>query len=252
VHSSASGNRQWSKLIGLLQTRYRVIAINLFGYGDTSAWPGERPLMAADQAELIAAIVASVPGPIALVGHSLGGVVALEAAAKFGKRTGVVVAFEPILFADLKVRGPSDAFEEIAGMGRRFGELAERGDWDAVGRLFIDYWAAEGTWDAMPEKSRQNTHAMLPPVVREWEMVMTGTRPLDQWQALSAPVHVIHAEDTRAPTRAIANLIGMTYPHWHAHAVASGGHMAPLARPDLINPIITKAIDAALARPALA
>ena len=35
--------------------RYRVIAVNLFGYGKTSPWPGTRPLVAADQAELVAA-----------------------------------------------------------------------------------------------------------------------------------------------------------------------------------------------------
>ena len=39
VHSSASGNRQWRSLTELLQGRYRVLAVNLFGYGKTSACP---------------------------------------------------------------------------------------------------------------------------------------------------------------------------------------------------------------------
>lgn len=54
VHSSASGHRQWQRLVEALQSRYRLLAINLLGYGKTSSWPGTRPLTAADQAELIA------------------------------------------------------------------------------------------------------------------------------------------------------------------------------------------------------
>jgi pimeloyl-ACP methyl ester carboxylesterase len=247
MHSSASGNRQWRPLIDNLKDHHRVIAINLFGYGESSSWPGKRPLTAADQVELVAGVVASVPGPLALVGHSMGAVVAFEAAVRFNKRVTALVAFEPIFFADLKVHGPADAFTEIDGMARRFSQLAARNDWDGVGNLFIDYWAAPGAWQAMPDKSKQYTRAMLPPVLHEWEMVMSGVRPLEAWNAITAPVHIIHSSDTRAPTRAIANLLGKTYPYWHAHRVPSGGHMAPLARPDLVNPFIERAIDAEMA-----
>ena len=247
LHSSASGNRQWRRLIDNLKDRHRVIAINLFGYGETSPWPGKRPLTAADQVELIAGAIAAVPGPLALVGHSMGAVVAFEAAVRFNTRVRALVAFEPIFFADLKAHGPADAFLEIEGMAGRFNQLAARNDWDGVGRHFIDYWAAAGAWEAMSDKARQITRAMLPAVVPEWDMVMSGARPLEAWKAITTPVHVIHSSDTRAPTRAIANLLGRTYTHWHAHRVPSGGHMAPLARPDLVNSLIERAIDAEMA-----
>jgi len=111
--------------------------------------------------------------------------------------------------------------------------------------LFIDYWAAPGTWAAMPRERRESTIEMLAPVVHEWEMATTGIRPLDGWGAITAPVHLIHADDTRAPTRAIVNLLAEHYPGWHTHAVPSGGHMAPLSRPDLVNPLIAAVLDAA-------
>jgi len=251
LHSSASGNRQWRQLVESLQARHRVLAINLFGYGETSRWPGTRPLTAADQAELVAGVLASVPGPLAVIGHSMGAVVAFEVAARLGKRVSALVAFEPIFFGDLKARGPADAFEEINAVAMQFARLAERDDWDAVGELFVDYWAAPGTWQAMPDKSKQYTRAMLPPVLHEWEMVMSGVRPLDGWKDITAPVHLIRAKDTRPPTRAIADLLGKTHPHWRLHEVRSGGHMAPLSRPDLVNPLVQEAIaDATQAAPA--
>jgi len=38
VHSSVSGNRQWRAMSEALRDRYRVLAINLYGYGDTTPW----------------------------------------------------------------------------------------------------------------------------------------------------------------------------------------------------------------------
>jgi pimeloyl-ACP methyl ester carboxylesterase len=243
VHSSASGNRQWRALTESLQSRYRLIAVNLFGYGKTSAWPGTRPLTAADQAELVAAAAALVSEPVALVGHSLGGAVALEAAVRLADRVRVLVAFEPILFGLLETHGPAGAYREVADLARRFTELARSGDWNAAGELFIDYWARPGTWAAMPNERRQNTIAMLPAVVQEWGMAATGIRALDGWRAIPAPVHLIYAADTRAPTRAIVTLLATAYLDWHVHEVPSGGHMATLMRPDLVNPLIAAALD---------
>jgi len=243
VHSSASGHRQWRRLVETLQGRYRLIAVNLFGYGKTSSWPGARPLTAADQAELVAAAAALAGEPVAIVGHSLGGLVALEAAARLAGRVRVVVAFEPILFGDLKVHGPARAYDEIVGLASRYRELARRSDWNAAGEWFVDYWTGPGAFAATPDERKQNMLAMLPAVVHEWDMATSGTRPIEGWRAITAPVHLIHAADTRTPTREIMKLLARSYPDWHVHEVPSGGHMAPVTRPDLVNPVIAAAID---------
>jgi pimeloyl-ACP methyl ester carboxylesterase len=41
VHSSVSGARQWRRLMRDLKDQFRVRAVNLFGYGKTTAWPAE-------------------------------------------------------------------------------------------------------------------------------------------------------------------------------------------------------------------
>src|SRR5262245_8317904 len=80
LHSSASGNRQWRRLSDELKSRYRLIAVNLFGYGATTPWAGKEELTLGDAANLVVAVADHVDEPAALVGHSLGAAVALEAA----------------------------------------------------------------------------------------------------------------------------------------------------------------------------
>jgi pimeloyl-ACP methyl ester carboxylesterase len=244
LHSSASSHRQWQRLAETLRDRYRIIAVNLFGYGKTSAWPGTRPLDAADQAELVAAVADLAAGPVALVGHSLGGAVAFEAAARLAGRVRLLVAFEPVLFGHLKMHGPPGAYEEIAGVAARFNALASADKWDAAGEWFVDYWTGSGAWAALPDARRRAMLAALPAVAHEWPMAMRGIRPLDGWRAIAAPVHLVHAADTRAPTREIVKLLAWAYPGWTVHEVPSGGHMAPLTRADSVNGLIGAIVDA--------
>ena len=53
LHSTAAGNKQWKKLIEFLGEDYHSIAPNLFGYGETVAWTGQKPQTLEDQAEII-------------------------------------------------------------------------------------------------------------------------------------------------------------------------------------------------------
>jgi pimeloyl-ACP methyl ester carboxylesterase len=245
LHSSASGNRQWRRLSDDLKDRYRLIAINLFGYGATTPWAAGRELTLGDATDLVVAVADRVDGPIALVGHSLGAAVAFEAALTLGRRVRVLVAFEPILFYLLEVHGPSAAYAEIAKVASAYGERAAAADWANVGELFIDYWSGPGTWAGLGDERRISLARLLPTVVHEWKAVINPWRALAEWSAIAAPTHLIRAADSRAPTRAIVALLAATNPPWRLHEVAFGGHMAPVAQPDVVNPLITQLLDEA-------
>lgn len=245
VHSSASGNRQWRKLMQAMQDRHRLIAVNLFGYGETSRWPAERPLTVADQSALIETAAVLDPGPVALIGHSLGGAVSLEAALHPGNRLKTLIIFEPILFHLLRMCGETTAATEIETLGAGFGERTQRGDWDAAGECFIDYWSGTGFWRAMPEERRKSILLMLPPVTHEWEMIRTTTRAIHEWSTIKAPVNLVSAADSKITTRRVAALLAKANPHWHFHELPSGGHMAPVANAAAFNGLVQKILSTA-------
>lgn len=245
LHSSAAGNRQWRKLVEERAAQNRLMAVNLFGYGATSNWPNERSMTLDDQVNIVTAVAHFADDPITLIGHSLGGAIACATAHRLGDRLCALIAFEPILFYLLRQMGETEAYAEIDKVRRTYNELAGKNDWDGVGRHFVDYWGGHGAWESMSDERRFRALQLLPPVVHEWAMVGTDGPSIDHWKEIKAPVHILYAADTRLPTRKIAELLRREIPHWHFHEIPTGGHLAPISRPDLVNPVMAKILDAA-------
>ena len=60
---------------------------------------------------------------------------------------------------------------------------------------------------------------------------------------------VVSDPNTVAPIRAINALLRRHCPFWTYREIAEGGHMAPLTRPEMINPIVRSFLSAPLKPP---
>ena len=243
AHSSVSGNRQWLTLIDSLKDRYRVVAPNLIGYGETTPWAGTVQQTLRDQAELLLPLCAEVKGPVHLVGHSFGGAVALKAASLLGSRAGRLVLFEPTLFYLLAQNGRDEAFHEAKALAdhvRHFGAL---GDWPTASSRFADYWLGDGVWAAMPERRRTAFAAALPSAVYEFDAGLGESLTIDLCRSLKARIMVMYDADARRTVREIVEILEDACPHWTFKRVTGGGHMAPLTHPELVNQIIREFIE---------
>lgn len=84
LHGRGNAASTWFPLLPALARTHRVLALDLPGFGGSSPTPG--PLRTAGEglrffAEPVETVLADLaPGPMTLVGHSLGGLVALELA----------------------------------------------------------------------------------------------------------------------------------------------------------------------------
>jgi len=79
----------------------------------------------------------------------------------------------------------------------------------------------------------------LKPNYFEWDAVMNETTPLEQWATLM-PRDTLLVCDPRTvlPIREIAALLHRSNPGWVYKEAPNAGHMAPMTRPELINPLI--------------
>jgi len=76
VHGAGQAGRMWKAQATGLSDRYTVVAPDLPGFGGTAG-----PFTVASAAEHVGALVRQVDPPVFVVGHSLGGVVAMTVAA---------------------------------------------------------------------------------------------------------------------------------------------------------------------------
>lgn len=245
IHSSVSANRQWRALIETLKPSYRVLAINLFGYGETTPWAPPAVQTLTDHAELVRAICGPLDRPVHLVGHSFGGSVALRTAQLMGAEVGELILLEPNPFYLLKEHGRIAAYDEARALRNDVKTQGATGDWTAVAERFSDYWVGEGAWAAMPEKRRATFIASIPPNFFEWDALDEEHTTIEGWSTLPAHVHVLCARDTKRSVREIYELFRERCPAWQFADIPEGGHMAPLSRPELVNPMIKDILDRA-------
>ncbi len=148
LHATLSTGRQLRPLARALAAPgdLRVVAPDRRGSGRRRLDPPRAVAMAEHVADLAAFLDAEGVGRAVLVGHSFGGVVAIEAAARLPERVAEVVVYEPPYgaLADAAVR-PFFAVVE-----RETREALARDGRAGAARAFIERVAGPGTWDALP------------------------------------------------------------------------------------------------------
>ena len=240
VHSSMSGARQWSALIRDLMDFSLVRAVNLFGYGSTPAWSKVESPSLDDYAELVARAVPHTADHVSLVGHSFGGAVAMQAAARqLRGRVKKLVLIEPSLFYLLDYCGRRKVYGEILKLSKCTRRHIADGIPEAAAERFIDYWGGPGTWAASPsdrQASFTRSMALLP---YEWDAVLEGEATPAEWRtALPQDTLVISSANTPRPSRELVEVLLQACPAWEFASIFDGGHMAPLTHPQIVNPII--------------
>jgi len=244
IHSSVSGNRQWRSLVENLIDRFHVLAINLYGYGETMPWPDDSTQTLSDQAKLVLALCSKMQAPISIVGHSFGGSVALKVASFLGCQVDKMVLLEPNPFYLLKQHNRIDAYQESQEMFDHVKKYGANDDWIKVAEKFADYFVSDGTWESMSEKRRQAFVTSLAPNFYEWDATMNAKTSINEWKEIEAKTLVVSALKTRRAFREIVELFSATCYHWSFTQIPEGGHMAPLTHPDQINPVIRQFLEA--------
>ena len=98
VHGTPGSAKVWEAMLDAPRGGYHLTAIDRPGFGETT--PLDVEVRLTRQAEVLEPLLTHEPA--ILVGHSLGGSVVLEAAARFGERVGGVVVAAGALDPDLE------------------------------------------------------------------------------------------------------------------------------------------------------
>ncbi len=253
LHSSMSSKSQWRELTESLRDRYRLIAIDLLGYGE-SAMPGDRYSLR-DEVRLVESVLARELQPgeqFHLIGHSYGGIVALQLAAQEQPhRIRSLSLFEPIAFHLLPARDPDLA--ELEAVRREIAERLIAGDARGGAGCFVDCWSGAGAFAQLREERQSVLAAQVPKVLLEYRAVAEEAGNAAAYRRIDVPICLVAGRWSPEVAQRLTTIFTEILPHASYFEVAAG-HMAPITHPALVNPIFeqfVRAVDSSERRKAV-
>ena len=120
VHGGIGDRARWTPMLSLFSAHFRACAMDRRGHGESGDNPGDYGLH--KEAEDVAAVVDAQAGPVFVLGHSYGGVAALEAAF-LTRNIARLVLYEPPV---MDRTGPETiaGIEDLVRRGRRADAVA--------------------------------------------------------------------------------------------------------------------------------
>ncbi|AWL11370.1 2-succinyl-6-hydroxy-2,4-cyclohexadiene-1-carboxylate synthase [Saliniradius amylolyticus] len=245
LHSSLSSARQWQALISELQGHWRILNLDLLGYGQAPApHDKERPFSLAQEVQRIEGILADYEvESFTLVGHSFGGAVALKLAYELGDRVESMALFEPVAFHLLNP--DSEGLTEVLSIS---GQMTQADNFQAA-QQFVDYWNGKGYFAALPERLQAGMAAQVPKVRQDFEGLIGEGYTLTDYRALTLPCLLMAGEQSRRSSRAVAKALSHTLPDCR-FTFTPGGHMAPISHSEAVNKHILCFLDSISSHPA--
>ncbi|MXU65120.1 alpha/beta fold hydrolase [Oceanomicrobium pacificus] len=246
LHCSSSHSGQWKGLMETLSPRFRIVAPDLHGYGRSAPLPRDGSSFRIHDAGAVAALVEDAgAGPAHLVGHSMGATVAVQTALDHPAQVASVTLIEPVLFGLLEVAGDPLRLDYLQ-IAHDMMVLMDRDARADAAQRFMDFWMGAGAFDMLDAHTRDYVVATIDRVIDDWRGIShmaPDALGIADIAALDRPVELIWSDATHASVQAIMARLADSLPQARCRQFAGGGHMAPVTRPDLVEPHIRAALD---------
>jgi pimeloyl-ACP methyl ester carboxylesterase len=230
IHGWACDSAYWNAQIDALKSRYTVVAVNLAGHGGSEA--NRTDWSIGNYGEDVATVVRQLQNrQIVLVGHSMGGDVALEATRRIGDRVIGIIAVDSLKSIGLAPMRPQEIERQLAPFRKSFIE--------ATRNYVTDKLFEKGADPALVQKVAYDM-SLEPPAV--------GVPSLESLLSLDFTTLL---PDIHVPVLAINSDLGPTdvarirksLSGFKADVLEHTGHFLMMEVPQRFNPVLLKDID---------
>lgn len=230
VHGWSCDSRYWNAQVDPFTATHLVVTVDLAGHGASSSGDRTEWTMANYGADVAAVVEALALERVVLVGHSMGGPVALEAARRLGPRVLGVVGVDT--WRDAAVRRPREQAEAMVEPFRK--------DYATQTAAFVDKNFFVAASDPRLRRWIVEDMAEAPPGVALPSLL--GVLQFDHAAALSGlDVPVVAINASAVPTDAAA--LAALYPGLRVLEIDETGHFPMMEKPAQFNSLLSQVLE---------
>lgn len=170
VPGSCSTGAAWRPVISRWHGNFRCVTTSLLGYGGTAERRTALDTDISDESEILESVIRRAGCPVHLVGHSFGGLVALDVALRKRVPLLSLTIIEAPAARLLHHMGEEQHYQAFRTMTTAYFEAFYRGDTAAI-ETMIDFYGGAGTFEAWPARVREYAMDTTQVNIRDWANV---------------------------------------------------------------------------------
>jgi pimeloyl-ACP methyl ester carboxylesterase len=250
LHSSLSSKAQWAALAERLSSRFRVIALDLCGYGDNAVPAAATPFTLDEEVRLVTARLDRLVEAhirVHVVGHSYGGLVALRFAQCTRDRVASLSLYEPVVFRMLD--DEDAALVDLRRLGERVARLVAAGHRRDAAQVFMDFWNGAGSYASLPLPAQVGIARRVDKLPLDFQATASWPLEPEDLHAIVAPTLLLAGNHSPAVVQRVHTLLTRALPNCRVGYFDSG-HMGPITDAHRVNPWIEAFVDVCAERDA--
>jgi pimeloyl-ACP methyl ester carboxylesterase len=206
VPGSCSTAAAWRPVIATWDNQFRCVTTSLLGYGGTAERRPAGDASIAYGADALETVVGKAGGPVHLVGHSFGGLVALAVALRNRVPLASLTIVEPPAVELLRESGEQQLYRAFGRMSEAYFAAFEGGNAEAIAAM-IDFYGGAGTFASWPPRVRAYAVATTAVNILDWASAYGFALSADLLSAVEIPVLVVRGGASHPAMQRICALL---------------------------------------------
>jgi len=207
IHGSFANTSTWKYMVNALSERYHCICIKQPGHGGAPA-PDDFDDPSVDtEVAIVEQVLKHLKlGPIHLVAHSFGGVVAVAVALSGRVPLRAMTLFEPVLTGILEM---SERLEDAKAVDKFCDDYRSAiANQEAYAcRRVINFWGGEGQFEQMPEFIKEAMDPLTDYNARHWDLCQNTVYPVETYDEFSVPTQLVCGDQSSPIVRSISECL---------------------------------------------